>query len=137
VLTGWLAGPFPLPVVVGCWGIVGVLFMVLISTTWPAPATIADAVAANRAASEADLDSGVAEAAEPEPVAAEVISEPPAADPTVVEPVAARAAEAAAGLNEDTVDLGRPGLRRRPSPGPKHRGAAKVSPAGATPRHSA
>jgi MFS family permease len=141
LVTGWLAGHFSLPTVVGCWGILGVLFMVLISTVWPSSATIADAVAANRAASEAaDRPSGAARAA------SHTVTEPPSGEPTVTEPAATRsavwsAAEVATRPTdvEDTVDLGRPNLRRpRPSAvNSAHRGSAKVSPATANPRQPA
>ncbi|MEV8511423.1 MFS transporter [Dactylosporangium sp. NPDC051484] len=48
VFTGWLATYFPLPDVVGYFGISGVAAMVLIIAAWPARATIADAIAVNK-----------------------------------------------------------------------------------------
>ncbi|MEU7869481.1 MFS transporter [Dactylosporangium sp. NPDC049140] len=48
VLTGWLATYYPLPDVVGYFGIAGLAATVLIIASWPAQATIADAIAANK-----------------------------------------------------------------------------------------
>ncbi|GAA3299914.1 MFS transporter [Dactylosporangium vinaceum] len=48
VLTGWLATYYPLPDVVGYFGIFGLGVTVLIIAAWPAKATIADAIAANK-----------------------------------------------------------------------------------------
>lgn len=48
ILTGWLATYYPLPDVVGYFGLAGVAAMVLILAIWPTPATIADAIAANK-----------------------------------------------------------------------------------------
>jgi hypothetical protein len=57
-VTGWLAAQFPLPHVVGLWGIGGVALMVLLSLTWPSQATINDAVAANRIRIAAEAHAG-------------------------------------------------------------------------------
>ena len=54
VFTGWLAGQLPLPTVVGLFSAVGVGMMVLVSVAWPAQATIADAIAANKIQAAAD-----------------------------------------------------------------------------------
>ncbi|MET7417441.1 MFS transporter [Dactylosporangium sp. NPDC005555] len=48
LFTGWLASHYPLPQVVGYFAIFGVIAMAVIVTTWPAHATIADAIAANK-----------------------------------------------------------------------------------------
>ncbi|WP_432979272.1 MFS transporter [Dactylosporangium sp. CA-233914] len=48
LFTGWLATNFPLPDVVGYFGIAGLGATVLIIASWPSKATIADAVAANK-----------------------------------------------------------------------------------------
>ncbi|MFI5916156.1 MFS transporter [Dactylosporangium sp. NPDC051541] len=48
MLTGWLATHYPLPDVVGYFGIFGLGLTVLIIASWPAKATIADAIAANK-----------------------------------------------------------------------------------------
>lgn len=48
VFTGWLAGHHPLPQVVGYFSIAGVAAMAIILTMWPAQATIADAIVANK-----------------------------------------------------------------------------------------
>jgi MFS family permease len=48
VLTGWLATSYSLPDVVGYFGIAGLGATVLIIASWPAKATIADAIAANK-----------------------------------------------------------------------------------------
>ncbi|HTJ35256.1 MAG TPA: MFS transporter [Dactylosporangium sp.] len=54
MLTGWLAFMYPLPDVVGFLGIAGVAVLVLIIASWPTPATIADAIAANKVRVAAD-----------------------------------------------------------------------------------
>ncbi|WP_433210344.1 MFS transporter [Dactylosporangium sp. CS-047395] len=48
LFTGWLATFYPLPEVVGYFGIAGLGATVLIIAAWPAKATIADAIAANK-----------------------------------------------------------------------------------------
>ncbi|MET7399992.1 MFS transporter [Dactylosporangium sp. NPDC005572] len=48
VFTGWLAEHFQLPNVVGYFSMAGVVAMAVILTIWPAQATIADAIAANK-----------------------------------------------------------------------------------------
>nr|BFE65383.1 hypothetical protein GCM10020063_099090 [Dactylosporangium thailandense] len=48
MLTGWLATSYALPDVVGYFGIAGLGATVLIIAGWPAKATIADAIAANK-----------------------------------------------------------------------------------------
>lgn len=58
-VTGWLAGHFALHQVVGVWAVGGVALMVLISLTWPAQATINDAVAANRVRIAAEEHAGM------------------------------------------------------------------------------
>lgn len=57
-ITGWLAGHFALHHVVGLWGVGGVLLMVLLSLSWPAQATINDAIAANRIRIAAEAHAG-------------------------------------------------------------------------------
>ncbi|MEV4509641.1 MFS transporter [Dactylosporangium sp. NPDC049525] len=54
LFTGWLASNHPLPQVVGYFAIAGVVIMAVIVVTWPAHATIADAVAANKVQVAAD-----------------------------------------------------------------------------------
>ncbi len=54
LFTGWLASHYPLPQVVGYFAIVGVVLMAVIVATWPVPATIADAIAANKVKVAAD-----------------------------------------------------------------------------------
>ncbi|MGI5245188.1 MFS transporter [Dactylosporangium sp. CA-139066] len=54
MLTGWLALHYRLPDVVGFMGIAGVGIMVLIIASWPAQATVADAIAANKVRAAAD-----------------------------------------------------------------------------------
>ncbi|MEU0559985.1 MFS transporter [Dactylosporangium sp. NPDC006015] len=54
LFTGWLATHNPLPQVVGYFAIAGVVVMAVIVATWPAHATIADAVAANKVQVAAD-----------------------------------------------------------------------------------
>ena len=48
VFTGWLAGHYALPQVVGYFSIAGVGAMAVILTTWPTQATINDAITANK-----------------------------------------------------------------------------------------
>jgi MFS family permease len=54
LFTGWLASHYSLPQVVGYFAIAGVVVMAVIVATWPAHATIADAVAANKVQVAAD-----------------------------------------------------------------------------------
>ena len=54
LFTGWLASHYPLPQVVGYFAIAGVVVMAVIVATWPAHATIADAIAANKVRVAAD-----------------------------------------------------------------------------------
>ncbi|GAA0729297.1 MFS transporter [Dactylosporangium roseum] len=48
VFTGWLASDHALAEVVGYFSMAGVVIMAVILTIWPTPATIADAIAANK-----------------------------------------------------------------------------------------
>jgi MFS family permease len=91
--TGWLATHYSLPAVVGWFGIGGTVLMVLIVATWPARATIADAIIANKILVAAD------------------------------EHAAKRPDHMPDDFGEVTIDLGRASLppRRRPSPGPAAR----------------
>ena len=58
LFTGWLASHYPLPQVVGYFAIAGVVSMAVIVATWPAHATIADAIVANKVRVAADEHAG-------------------------------------------------------------------------------
>jgi MFS family permease len=58
LFTGWLASHNPLPQVVGYFAIAGVVIMAVVVATWPAHATVADAIAANKVRVTADEDAG-------------------------------------------------------------------------------
>ncbi|GAB3862625.1 MFS transporter [Dactylosporangium cerinum] len=58
LFTGWLASHNPLPQVVGYFAIAGVVIMAGIVATWPAQATVADAIAANKVRVAADEHAG-------------------------------------------------------------------------------
>jgi MFS family permease len=60
-LTGWLAGHLPLYRVVGLWSAGGVVLLILIAMTWPAQATINDAITANKIRIAAEEHAGTSE----------------------------------------------------------------------------
>ncbi len=61
-VTGWLATHHDLSEVVGLWAIGGVVLMVLLSMLWPSPATISDAIIANRIRTAAEEHAGLSPA---------------------------------------------------------------------------
>ena len=82
LITGWLTYVLPLPVVVGLWSLAGVFAMVLLSITWPAQHTFAEAVAEAKAAN-AGLGSDVL-------AMDETSTAPPRVIPAVVTAIARR-----------------------------------------------
>ncbi len=98
LVVGALADRLPLPLVVGCWGLGGVVLMLAVLLTWPSPGRFAEAITAARAGSD-----------RPSP------DHPPTADPAA-EATAIPAADATAGPAADATAAVPPAQRKRRMP---------------------